>query len=61
MLYPTTLVKLVRRAGPEVIDELNAALLAKLAAWYERVELDRDRTVVTCSPRSRFLRATHVW
>jgi transposase, IS5 family len=30
--HPTTLVKLVRRAGPEVIDELNAALLAKLAA-----------------------------
>jgi transposase, IS5 family len=29
--HPTTLVKLVRRAGPEVIDELNAALLAKLA------------------------------
>jgi IS5 family transposase len=29
--YPTTLVKLVRRAGPRVIDELNAALLAKLA------------------------------
>jgi transposase, IS5 family len=30
--HPTTLVKLVRRAGPEVIDELNAALLGKLAA-----------------------------
>jgi hypothetical protein len=30
--HPTTLVKLVRRAGPKVIDELNAALLAKLAA-----------------------------
>jgi transposase, IS5 family len=29
--HPTTLVKLVRRAGPEVIEELNAALLAKLA------------------------------
>jgi transposase, IS5 family len=29
--HPTTLVKLVRRAGPKVIDELNAALLAKLA------------------------------
>src|SRR4029453_18272787 len=27
----TTLVKLVRRAGPEVIEELNAALVAKLA------------------------------
>jgi len=24
---PTTLVKLVRRAGPEVIEQLNAALL----------------------------------
>ncbi len=30
--HPTTLVKLVRRAGPEVIQELNAALLGKLAA-----------------------------
>jgi transposase, IS5 family len=30
--HPTTLVKLVRRAGPEVIQELNTALLAKLAA-----------------------------
>jgi IS5 family transposase len=29
--HPTTLVKLVRRAGPEVIDGLNAALLGKLA------------------------------
>jgi IS5 family transposase len=28
--HPTTLVKLVRRAGPEVIQELNAALLGKL-------------------------------
>jgi transposase, IS5 family len=30
--HPTTLVKLVRRAGPEVVEELNAALLDKLAA-----------------------------
>jgi transposase, IS5 family len=30
--HPTTLVKLVGRAGPEVILELNAALVAKLAA-----------------------------
>jgi transposase, IS5 family len=30
--HPTTLVKLVRRAGPEVVDELNAALLGKLAS-----------------------------
>jgi IS5 family transposase len=30
--HPTTLVKLVRRAGPEVIEELNAALVAKLTA-----------------------------
>jgi IS5 family transposase len=30
--HPTTLVKLVRRAGPEVVEQLNAALLAKLAA-----------------------------
>jgi IS5 family transposase len=30
--HPTTLVKLVRRAGPEVVEQLNAALVAKLAA-----------------------------
>jgi len=30
--HPTTLVKLVRRAGPETIEQLNAALVAKLAA-----------------------------
>ena len=30
--HPTTLSKLVGRAGPEVLDQLNAALLAKLAA-----------------------------
>jgi transposase, IS5 family len=30
--HPTTLVKLVRRAGPEVVDELNAAPLGKLAS-----------------------------
>jgi len=29
--HPTTLAKLVRRAGPEVIEQLNQALLAKLA------------------------------
>jgi IS5 family transposase len=29
--HPTTLVKLVRRAGPAVVEELNAALVAKLA------------------------------
>jgi IS5 family transposase len=29
--HPTTLVKLVRRAGPEMIEQLNAALVAKLA------------------------------
>jgi IS5 family transposase len=28
--HPTTLVKLVRRAGPEVIEQLNAALVVKL-------------------------------
>jgi IS5 family transposase len=31
VLHPTTLVKLVRRAGPESIEQLNAALVAKLA------------------------------
>ncbi len=30
--HPTTLVKLVGRAGPEVIEQLNAALLDKLVA-----------------------------
>jgi IS5 family transposase len=30
--HPTTLSKLVRRAGPQVIDQLNHALLGKLAA-----------------------------
>jgi IS5 family transposase len=30
--HPTTLVKLVGRAGPQVLDQLNAALLAKLAS-----------------------------
>jgi transposase, IS5 family len=30
--HPTTLVKLVRRAGPEVIEQLNQALVVKLAA-----------------------------
>jgi transposase, IS5 family len=29
--HPTTLVKLVRRAGPEVVEQLNQALVAKLA------------------------------
>jgi IS5 family transposase len=29
--HPTTLVKLVRRAGPETVAQLNAALLEKLA------------------------------
>jgi transposase, IS5 family len=29
--HPTTLVKLVRRAGPEVVEQLNQALLDKLA------------------------------
>ena len=30
--HPTTLIKLVRRAGPEVIEQRNQALVAKLAA-----------------------------
>jgi IS5 family transposase len=30
--HPTTLVKLVGRAGPETIEQLNAALVAKLAS-----------------------------
>jgi IS5 family transposase len=46
--HPTTLVKLVRRAGPEVIGQLNTALVDKLAA--DRVlrgrKLRVDTTVV---------------
>jgi IS5 family transposase len=46
--HPTTLSKLVGRAGPEVIDQLNAALLAKLAG--EKVlrcrKLRVDTTVI---------------
>ena len=42
--HPTTLVKLVRRAGPEVITQLNVALLAKLAAdrvlWARKLRVD---------------------
>ena len=30
--HPTTLVKLVRRAGPQTVEQLNTALLAKLGA-----------------------------
>jgi IS5 family transposase len=46
--HPTTLVKLVRRAGPEVIQELNAALVAKLAAGklLRARKLQVDTTVV---------------
>jgi transposase, IS5 family len=46
--HPTTLVKLVGRAGPKVLDQLNAALLAKLAG--EKVlrcrKLRIDTTVI---------------
>ena len=46
--HPTTLVKLVRRAGPEIIAQLNAALVEKLAA--DRLlrgrKLRADTTVV---------------
>jgi IS5 family transposase len=45
--HPTTLVKLVGRAGPEVVGQLNAALLDKLAA---------DRLL-----RARKLRWTPPW
>jgi transposase, IS5 family len=46
--HPTTLIKLVGRAGPEVVQELNAALLAKLAGdWLLRArKLRIDTTVV---------------
>jgi transposase, IS5 family len=30
--HPTTLIKLVRRTGPDVVEQLNAALVAKLTA-----------------------------
>ncbi len=46
--HPTTLVKLVGRAGPQVLEQLNAALLAKLAG--EKVlrcrKLRIDTTVI---------------
>jgi transposase, IS5 family len=46
--HPTTLVKLVRRAGPQTIEQLNAALLGKLA--HDRLlrgrKLRVDTTVV---------------
>jgi transposase, IS5 family len=46
--HPTTLVKLVRRAGPEVIEQLNQVLLAKLATGklLRGRELRVDTTVV---------------
>jgi IS5 family transposase len=46
--HPTTLVKLVRRAGPEVIEQLNAALVAKLAQakLLRACKLRVDTTVV---------------
>jgi transposase, IS5 family len=46
--HPTTLVKLVRRAGPEVIGQLNAALVEKLAAdkLLRGRKLRADTTVV---------------
>ncbi len=48
MPHPTTLVKLVRRAGPEVVDELNAALVGKLATdkLLRARKLGVDTTVV---------------
>ena len=42
--HPTTLVKLVGRAGPETIEQLNAALLTKLA---------QGRLLRACKLRSR--------
>jgi hypothetical protein len=49
--HPTTLVKLVRRAGPEVIAQLNAALLDKLAQdkLLRGRKLRVDTTVVEAS------------
>ena len=49
--HPTTLSKLVRRAGPGVIDQLNAALLAKLAAdkLLRARKLRIDTTVMAAS------------
>jgi IS5 family transposase len=46
--HPTTLVKLVRRAGPETIEQLNTALLAKLteAKLLRGRKLRVDTTVV---------------
>ena len=49
--HPTTLVKLVGRAGPMVIEELNAALLAKLATdkLLRARKLRVDTTVMAAS------------
>jgi IS5 family transposase len=47
--HPTTLVKLVRRAGPGVVEKLNAALLHRLAAG----KLLRARKLRSTPPWSR--------
>jgi IS5 family transposase len=52
--HPTTLVKLVRRAGPEVIGQLNTALLDKLAA--DRVRC-RGRRLRCAGDRRRAVQA----
>jgi transposase, IS5 family len=45
--HPTTLIKLVRRAGPETIEQLNAALVAKLAGKLLRARKLRVDTTVS--------------
>jgi len=63
--HPTTLVKLVRRAGPQAIEQLNHALLAKLAGdkLLRARKLRIDTTVVAaniCYPTDAGLAADAV-
>jgi IS5 family transposase len=55
--HPTTLVKLVRRAGPEVIAQLNQALSAKLAAD----KLLRSRKLSSDGVRRTPARRSRTW
>jgi Transposase domain (DUF772) len=53
--HPTTLVKLVRRAGPDVIEQLNTALVAKLTGdkLLRARKLRVDTTVVEADSTTR--------
>lgn len=55
--HPTTLVKLVRRSGPQAIEQLNTALLGKLvedgccgaSAFTAAIQGRRAKHKLTCS------------